>query len=154
MVVCKDNCNKCIASHTSQLLFHTLVRRLDERDAKRKRTKYNPFYKFKLNKNVVKPPEDKSIDTAPESPLLFENHDEDVIPSTQPVVVAAEKKTRRKRKLPTTQVIKFVPGSKPPTDSEKKYYCYSGMRVQDKKCCDECKPVTRKDASSEPWTLL
>ena len=30
--VCSQNCNKCIASTTSRMLYYTMVKKLDERD--------------------------------------------------------------------------------------------------------------------------
>ncbi|CAB4028698.1 Hypothetical predicted protein [Paramuricea clavata] len=93
-IVCIDNCNKCFASETSRLLYHTILGKLNKRDEKKKRTEYKPgFMKFKINNTSTAATSSfKRKNT--ESPLLFENVDNNK-PTADVIAPSPSKKLRR-----------------------------------------------------------
>jgi hypothetical protein len=109
-----------MASTTSRMLYYTLVKRLDERDAKNKKPiavatpqRYDNVQKTKLN------------------------------PIPDPI---PQPKKRKPIEPPTSTLSK--PEVRPP-----KYYCYSKMQINTKKCCGECRLVIQETIDGT-WSLL
>ena len=118
--VCSQNCNKCMASTTSRMLYYTLVKRLDERDEKNKKpiavtSPYDNFQKTKLN------------------------------PVPDPIPKP------KKRKLVEPPQFSTSTLSKPEVRNQK-YYCYSKMQINAKKCCNECRLVIQETVDGT-WSL-
>jgi hypothetical protein len=56
--------------------------------------------------------------------------------------------------IPAKQNVATIPMPPIETTQDPRYYCYSSMQIQDKKCCVECKLLVRKTADSDSWDLL
>ena len=118
--VCSQNCNKCMASTTSRMLYYTLVKRLDERDEK--------------NKKPV----------AVTTPHHYDNSKKTKLnPIPDPLPTPKRRKPIEPPHYPTTSAESEV---------KKKYYCYSKMQINNKKCCTECRLVVQETADGS-WSL-
>jgi hypothetical protein len=103
-----------MASTTSRMLYYTLVKRLDERDAKNKKPiavatphRYDSLQKTKLN------------------------------PIPDPIPKPKKRKLIEPPQFPTSTL------SKPEVRTQK-YYCYSKMQINTKNCCGECRLVIQE----------
>jgi hypothetical protein len=77
-----------------------------------------------------------------------------VVDSKRPKLNPIPNPKPKKKKAPTIEPITFIPAATPSrADSERKYYCYSKMQVNDKKCCSECRLVVRENIDTS-WSLL
>jgi hypothetical protein len=128
-VVCSKNCNKCMASTTSRMLYYTLVKRLDERDAKNK----------KPTATATPIPHHDNNDDNPKKQKL--NPIPDPIPNP------------KRRKLVEPPQFGTATLSKLEIKCNKKYYCYSKMQINNKKCCSECRLIIQ-EAADGTWSLL
>lgn len=132
-VVCNQNSNKCMASTTSRMLYYTLVKKLDERDSKK------PI--------ATTPP----LAHSPDPPSTIGNEHDFKRPRLNPIP------NPKRRKPPILEPITPPTISSSTTtssaDCERKYYCYSKMRLNDKKCCSECRLVIRENIDGS-WSLL
>ena len=137
--VCSKNCNKCMASTTSRMLYYTLVKRLNERDEK--------------NKKPIAVAAPHHYDD-PEKPKLKPIPDPIPNPKRRKPIEPPTLLDHSGIIQPTSLGARFGTCSIPPSSSipVKKYYCYSKMQINNKKCCSECRLVIQETIDGT-WSL-
>jgi hypothetical protein len=124
------------------MLYNTLVKKLDDRDREQK----NPVLSGLLNEPTM---------PVPHWSNNLEGHKTRLNPIPDPIP------KRRKLVEPpatgstttTTTTYRSNDNFAPtPPFTEKKYYCYSKMQINNRKCCNECKLVI-KETDGGSWSL-
>ena len=137
ITVCSQNCNKCVAGNTSRMLYNTLVKKLDDRD----REQQTPVLASLFHESEKLSQQD--VEKTRLNPIP------DPIPKRRKPIEPPETASTTTTTTTYRSNDNFAPT---PPFTERKYYCYSKMQINNRKCCNECRLVI-KETNEGAWSL-
>jgi hypothetical protein len=121
------------------MLYNTLVKKLDDRDREQKK----PVLSGLLHESETMPHWGVAGQKTRLNPIP------DPIPKRRKLVEPPETGSTTTTTTTYRSNDNFAPT---PPFTERKYYCYSKMQINNRKCCNECKLVI-KETDGGAWSL-